>query len=206
MEAHDMPFRSRFTLLRPRSAALLLAAIGAVGALVLAGCGDKSLILRVDILSFLSASDKQSHYGPVPGGLSDSVTVTAARSLSLLPGIKDITVVQNVEIDAAGVFANTTGSGTGTVKIFLSPEGTDPFTADLTPIVLPVTLTPATNDTVRVVVAGDQQLKDLFVGNKAELGIRATLAASAGPAVEGDFTLTELRAIVTARQGITDQP
>jgi hypothetical protein len=198
-----MSFRSRFAR-RPKTVAVLLAGCGLVGALVLAGCGDKSLILRVDILSFLAPSDKQAHYGPVPGGLSDSVVVTPSRSLSLLPGIKDITVVQSVSIDAAGVFANTTGSGTGSVKIFLSPEGTDPFTTDTTPIVLPVTLSPATNDTVRVTIDGDQQLKDLFVGNKAELGIRATLNAAVGPPVEGDFTLIELRAIVTAKQGITN--
>ena len=205
-----MSFRSRVArplraLPHPRGAALLVTACALLGGLVLAGCGDKSLILRVDILSFLSPTDKQAHYGPVPGGLSDSVTVTAARSLSLLPGIKDITVVQNVEVDAEGVFANTTGSGTGTVKIFLSPEGTDPFTADTTPIVLPVTLAPARNDTVRVSISGDQQLKDLFVADKAELGIRATLAAAAGPQpVEGDFTLTVLRAVVTAKQGVTN--
>jgi len=55
---------------------------------------------------------------------------------------------------------------------------------------------------VRVSIAGDQQLRDLFVSDKAELGIRATVAATTGP-VEGDFTLTELRAIVTAKQSVT---
>ncbi len=210
MGAPDMltrsnPFRSPRAL-RGRAPALALAACALAGALALAGCGDKSLILRVDILSFLAASDTHAHYGPIPGGLADSVTVTAARSLSLLPGIKDITAVQSVTIDATGVFANTTGSGNGTVKIFLSPSGTDPFTAATTVIVLPVVLAPATNDTVHVSIAGDQQIKDLFVSDKAELGIRATIGAAAGPAVEGDFTLTELKAIVTAKQAITTKP
>jgi len=203
MGAPDMFFRSiPARLPRTRARILAAAACAVAGLLVLAGCGDKALILRIDVLSFLSPADTHAHYGPIPGGVTDSVTVAGSRSLTLLPGIKDITAVQNVEVDAAGVFANTTGSGTATVKIFLSPSGTDPFTAATTVIVLPVTLTPATNDTVRVSIAGDQQLRDLFVSDKAELGIRATVAATTGP-VEGDFTLTELRAIVTAKQSVT---
>ena len=190
-----MSFRSR--------PARALALAGLVGALVLAGCGAKSLILRVDILSFLTPAETQAHYGPIPAGLSDSLNVTT-RSLSLLPGVKDITTVQSVAIDAAAVFANTTGTGSGFVKIFLSPEGTDPFTTDLTPIVLPVTLAPATNDTVQVSIAGDSQLAQLFLADKAQLGIRVALTAAPGvQPVEGDFKLTELKAIVTAKQNIT---
>jgi hypothetical protein len=193
MEAR-MTFRSRVAL------------VGAlVVGLAVAGCGAKSLILRIDILSFLAPAERQSHYGPIPGGLSDSVVVTS-RSLSLLPGVKDITTVKDVSLDAAGVFANATGSGTGYVKIFLSTEGTDPFTTDTTPIILPVTLTPASNDTVKVSIAGDQQLAALFLADKAQLGIRVSLSAAVGPPVEGDFTLTELKAIVTATQNITNKP
>ncbi|MEP7028451.1 MAG: hypothetical protein ABI960_07640 [Candidatus Eisenbacteria bacterium] len=189
----------------PRIRRLGLMAVGPVALLIslaLAGCGDKSLILRVDLLSFLTPSETQAHYGPLPGGLSDSITVTSSRQINLLPGIRDITSVSAVSIDAAGVFANSTGSGSGTVKIFISAEGTDPFTTDTTPIVLPITLAPATTDTVAVTISGDSQLADLFLGDKAQLGIRLTLQSAVGPALEGDFTLTTLRAVVTARQNI----
>ena len=171
-------------------------------ALALAGCGNKNLILRVDLLSFLTSSETQAHYGPVPGGLSDSVTVTPSRQINLLPGIRDITTVSDVSIDAAGKFVNATGSGTGTVKIFVSAAGTDPFTTDTSPIVLPITLAPATTDSVAVTINADSQLADLFLGDKAQLGIRVTLNSAVGPALEGDFTLTRLRAVVTARQNI----
>jgi hypothetical protein len=194
--------RSRFGI--PRRAVAWSSLFVVLGALLAAGCGDKSLILRVDLLSFLSPSEKSAHYGPVPGGLSDSITVTPSRAISLLPGIKDITSVSDVTIDAAGTFANTTGSGTGTVKIFVSAEGTDPFTTDPTPIVLPVTLAPATTDTVAVTISGDSQLAALFLGDKAQLGIRVTLNSAVGPALEGDFTLITLRAIVTAKQNIVN--
>jgi hypothetical protein len=191
--------RSRFRI--PRSAPALLAFVFALG-LAAAGCGDKALILRVDLLSFLTASETSAHYGPIPGGLSDSVVVTPSRAINLLPGIKDITSVSDVSIDAAGAFANTTGSGTGTAKIFVSAEGTDPFTTDTTPIVLPFTLSPATTDTVSVTIAGDSQLADLFLGDKAQLGIRLTLNSAVGPALEGDFRLITLRAVVTAKQNV----
>lgn len=193
--------RSRFGI--PRRALAWSSLVLVLGGFLAAGCGDKSLILRIDLLSFLSPSEKTAHYGPIPGGLSDSVTVTS-RAISLLPGIKDITSVSDVTIDAAGTFANTTGSGTGTVKIFVSAEGTDPFTTDTTPIVLPVTLAPATTDTVSVTVGGDAQLAALFLGDKAQLGIRVTLNSAVGPALEGDFTLITLRAIVTAKQNVVN--
>ncbi len=171
-------------------------------ALALAGCGDKNLILRVDLLSFLTSAETQAHYGPIPGGVSDSVTVTPSRQINLLPGIRDITTVSAVSIDAAGKFVNATGSGTGTVKIFVSGAGTDPFTTDTSPIVLPITLAPATTDSVAVTINGDSQLAGLFLGDKAQLGIRVTLNSAVGPPLEGDFTLTRLRAVVTARQNI----
>lgn len=176
-------------------------ALFALFALVLAGCGNKNLILRIDLLSFLSASETQAHYGPIPGGISDSVTVTS-RSISLLPGVRDITSVTSVSVDAAGVFANTTGSGTGQVKIFVSPQGTDPFTSDPTPIVIPVTLAAARTDTVSVTIAGDTRLAALFLSDKAQLGIRVRLNSAVGPPLEGDFRLITLRAVVIARQNV----
>lgn len=178
---------------------LLLAALALAGAL--AGCGDHSLILRVDLLSFLTPAETQAHYGPIPGGVTDSVTVAASRSINLLPGIRDVTTVSDVSVDAVGKFVNATGSGTGVVRIYISAEGTDPFTTDTTPIVLPITLAPATTDSVAVTISGDSELADLFLGKTAQLGIRLTLQSTVGP-LEGDFALTTLKAIVTAKQNV----
>ena len=167
----------------------------------LAGCGDHSLILNVDILSFLAASETAGHYGPIPGGVTDSVTIVS-RSLDLLPGVNDITNVTDVRITAAAAFANATGSGEATARIYVSAAGTDPFTADTTPIVLPVTLAPGVTDTVSVTVAGDTELAGLFLGDEAELGIRIEFTSAPGPALEGDFRLVTLQAVVTAKQDI----
>jgi len=183
--------------MRALSASLALV----LAVLTLAGCGDHSLILNVDILSFLSASETSGHYGPIPGGVADSVTIVS-RSLDLLPGVNDITNVSDVQVTAAAEFANATGSGEATARIYVSAAGTDPFTADTTPIVLPVTLQPGVTDTVTVTVAGDTELAGLFLGDEAELGIRIAFAAAPGAPLEGDFRLVTLRAVVTAKQDI----
>ena len=168
--------------MRPLLAALVLAGL----LFGLSGCGDHSLILNVDILSFLSSSETSGHYGPIPGGVTDSVTIVS-RSLDLLPGVNDITNVTDVRI---------------TARIYVSAAGTDPFTADTTRVVLPVTLAPGVTDTVSVTVAGDTELAGLFLGDEAELGIRIAFAAAPGGPLEGDFRLVTLQAVVTARQDI----
>jgi hypothetical protein len=184
-------------------AALALIPLGAV--LVLAGCGDKNLILTVDILSFLSPAETSGHYGPIPAGTSGTTTIIANKTINLLPGLHDITAVNSVQIDVSGVFANATGTGNGSCQIYLSPEGTDPFVADTTPIVVPVTFNGASSDTVSISVAGDSELAELFVGEKAQLGIRLALTAAPGPdPIEGEFALIVLRGIVQAKQSITN--
>jgi hypothetical protein len=188
-----------------RAAPALLAALALGAVLVLAGCGDKNLILTVDILSFLSPAETSGHYGPIPAGTSGTTTIIANKTINLLPGLHDITAVTSVQIDVSGEFANATGTGNGSCRIYLSPEGTDPFVADTTPIVVPVTFNGASTDTVSITVAGDSELADLFVGEKAQLGIRLSLTAAPGPdPVEGEFALIVLRAVVEAKQAITN--
>jgi hypothetical protein len=195
--------RTRFDAFRAARAALATIAFG--GAVVLAGCGDKNLILTIDILSFLSPAETQGHYGPIPAGTNGTTTIIANKTISLLPGLHDITAVNSVQVDVSGEFANATGTGNGACQIYLSAEGTDPFVADTTPIVVPVTFNGASTDTVSITVAGDSELAELFVGEKAQLGIRLSLTAAPGPdPVEGEFALIVLRAVVQAKQSITN--
>ena len=57
---------------RPAPRPLLAFAL-ALAVAFAAGCGDKTLILRVDLLSFLTPEEQDAHYGPVPAGITDSV-------------------------------------------------------------------------------------------------------------------------------------
>jgi hypothetical protein len=181
----------------------LLAAFALAAAIGLAGCGDRSLILRVDLLSFLAPSERQSHYGPVPPGVSDSANVVAGRRLNLLPGLEDVTRVTDVQLEVAAVVNNLTGSGTGRLAVYLSPAGTDPFVADPTPLVATFAVSGAMADTIETITVGDAELAELFTSKEAQIGIRVVLDSGAGvDPLEGDVVLTTLRAIVTARQDV----
>ncbi|MGH7725501.1 MAG: hypothetical protein ACREOU_08730 [Candidatus Eiseniibacteriota bacterium] len=179
-------------------------ALGLALAVATTGCGDRKLVARVDLQSFLDSTETEAHYGPVPPvALTDSVTVADSRAVNLVPGLQDLTLVESVTLDVAGEFRNLTGSGSGTVKLFLSDPGTDPFTTS--PFVLPVSF--AGSDTFRVAttIRDNPSLISLFNGDEMMLGIRLLVSNPPGAvdAIEGDFALTVLRAEVTSRQDVT---
>ena len=168
--------------------------------LTVAGCGDKNLILRIDLLSFLDPGVTSGHYGPIPPGVSDSVTISNI-TVNLVPGISSVTTVESADIEIEALVANTTGSGSGQLRVYFSDGATDPLTTS--PVVLPVTLSPATTDTLSVTVAGDPRIAALFTGDKLQMAVRVALTSGVGPAaLEGDFQLTKLRATVTAGQAV----
>src|SRR5258705_10565626 len=109
--------------------------------LLLGGCGDRSLILTVDVLSFLSPSDVSQSYS-IPGGFSADTEDVGSESDNLLPGVKDVTEVVSATLKIGASFDNQTGTASGTLLIYIaSADSTDPFTT--TPIAsLPFSLTP----------------------------------------------------------------
>ena len=60
-------------------------------AALLAGCGDRHLVLRVDVLSFIAPADRQTNFGPipaVPGGVATGeVALVDNADVSLLQGL-----------------------------------------------------------------------------------------------------------------------
>ena len=186
---------------KTRSALLALGAV--IAAAALAGCGDKNLILRVDLLSFLSPSEKQAHYGPIPPSISDSFAVVSSRRLNLLPGLENVTQVTDVQLEVGAVVNNLTGSGTGRIALYLSPDGTDPFVTDTTPIIGTFAVNGAMSDTIETITVGDTALAALFTAKQAQMGIRVVLNSGVGvQPLEGDVVLTRLRAVVTAHQAV----
>ena len=185
------------------AAPVVALALAFAGSLLLAGCGDRALILRVDLLSFLAPGETQVHYGPIPGGLSDSADVVSGRRLNLLPGLESVTRVNDVQLEVGAVVNNQTGAGSGRIAIYRSAAGTDPFTSDPTPIVGTFAVNGAMADTIETIVVGDEELAALFTAKEAEMGIRVVLDSAPGVTpLEGDVVLTRLRAIVTARQDV----
>lgn len=181
-----------------RAAALLL-----IAPILVAGCGDRSLILTVDVLSFLDPSDVSQSYN-VPGGVPSSTVDLASESVNLLPGVEDVTEIATATLHVEASFDNQTGTASGTLLIYMaSADSTDPFTT--TPIAsVPVPLTPGNVSNVSTDVTS-AELAAAMVQQSAVIGIRLTFDSTATPPLQqvtGTETLTQLRATVVTKKNL----
>jgi len=170
-------------------------------ALLAAGCGDRSLILTVNVLSFLDPSETSVAYS-VPGGLPSATVDVADQTVNLLQGVDDVTDIASATLDIAASFDNQTGTATGTLLFYAVPSDTvSPFTS--TPIAsIPISLTPGTITNVSAQVSSDA-LAQALVSDRARIGVRISLDTSATPALQfvaGTETLTQLLATVVTKK------
>lgn len=171
-------------------------------ALLAAGCGDRSLILTVDILSFLDPADVSQNYGPIPAGLASTSVDVDSREVSLLPGIQDVTEVSSAKLEIGASFDNATGSADARLQIFItSADSADVFSS--APIAdVPITLAPATVTNVNTEVSSDALARAL-VQDKVKIGLRILFDTSASLApVQGTETITRLRATVITKKSL----
>ncbi|HKQ19036.1 MAG TPA: hypothetical protein VJW75_04755 [Candidatus Eisenbacteria bacterium] len=170
---------------------------------ILAGCGDRSLILTVDVLSFLDPADVSGSYGPIPGGVSGVSVDVASEEVSLLPGIEDVTEVSSAKLEIGASFDNATGTADASFRIYItSADSADVFSS--TPIAdVPVSLTPGTVTNVATEVTSDA-LAEALVQDKVKIGIRITFdtTASGIVPVQGTETITLLRATVITKKNL----
>jgi len=93
------------------------AAFGA--AVLLAGCGNRTVLLSVDALSFTAPADRVLAFGPVPPlpvpVATGEVPVFDDLHVKLLGGTKDIVDVQDVTLSFSADLADSTGSGLDTL-------------------------------------------------------------------------------------------
>ena len=169
--------------------------------LLLGGCGDRSLILTVDVLSFLSPSDVSQSYS-IPGGFAADTLDVASESANLLPGVESVTEVMSATLKIGASFDNQTGTASGTLLIYIaSADSTDPFKT--TPIAsVPVPLTPnnVTNVSTEVTSAA---LAQALVSDSARVGVRITFDTTATPPLQfvaGTETITQLLATVITKK------
>ena len=169
--------------------------------LLLGGCGDRSLILTVDVLSFLTPSDVSQSYS-IPGGLSSTSVDLASESVNLLPGVESVTDVVSASLKIGASFDNQTGTASATFLIYItSADSTDPFTS--TPIAsIPVSLTPNNVTNVSTEVSS-VALAQALVQKSARIGVRVTFDTTATPPLQfvaGTETITVLRATVITKK------
>ena len=171
--------------------------------LLAVGCGDRSLILTVDILSFLDPADVSQAYGPIPGGVSGVTVDVASEEVSLLQGIGDVTEVSSAKLEIGASFDNATGTANASFRIYITPgDSADVFSTP--PIAdIPVSLTPGTVTNVSTEVSSDA-LAEALVQDKAKIGIRITFDTTASGVipVQGTETITLLRATVITKKDL----
>jgi len=172
-------------------------------ATLLAGCGDRNLILKVDVLSYMQPSQTRVAFGPipaVPGGFSTGeVALIDDQHINLLAGMGDVVSIDAVTLSLAAMSQDSTGSGADTLRVYLSDEATDPRTT-IPVISQAIVFQPGVTDTTRVTVDGDSRVTQLFAGKKVRLTATTSLRGPAsGPALNGRLQLIALDAVVVAR-------
>jgi hypothetical protein len=174
----------------------------AATALVLAGCGDHDLVLRVDVLSYLDPGLRALSFGPIPpapGGLATGEqALVDDQDIHLLDGLSGIAEAQSVEFTMTMIVRDSTGSGVDTLRVYASDAETAPRA---TPPVIQqvVTLSPGVTDTVSVAVAGDARVAELFVQREMRLSVTSSARGpESGEPLNGRVELSALEAVVIA--------
>ena len=169
-------------------------------AALVAGCGDHRLVLDVDVLSYLDPASARASFGPVPavpgGATTGEQAVFANRDVNLLEGLSSAVQVDAVSLSLAAEVADSTGSGSDTLRVYLSSPDVDPRS---TPPVIAraVPMAPGVTDTVRVSVDGDPRVAELFAARRMRMTFTMALRGpESGAALNGRVRLTALRAVV----------
>lgn len=171
--------------------------------LTLAGCGDRSLVLTVNLLSFLDPADRTAAYGPIAPDVVTPGLDVASQEVNLLQGLGDAVDVESATLRIGVRFENQTGSATGSIRVYIAPgDSADPFTVP--PVAdIPVTLAP--NDTVHVAteVPSSPELAAALTQSRAKVGIRIFFDTTGSLApLQGVETSEELVAIVVTKRSL----
>jgi hypothetical protein len=181
---------------------MLLMTVAVVTGLALtSGCGDKSLTLHVDILSFLDSTVVTQTYGDdpvIPPGVPVTIAIDPQR-VNLSEGIGDITDIESVSLRISSEFVNETGAADVQFRVFITDTLSNPYAA--TPYINEtIHLEPATTDTLHADIEGDETLGELFTAEAVQVGLEMRFLAAPGDNVTGTEHLIRFNATVVARR------
>ncbi|MBK7367441.1 MAG: hypothetical protein IPJ04_05870 [Candidatus Eisenbacteria bacterium] len=171
-------------------------------AIALAGCGDRSLMLSVDIASYLDPATTDISFGPVPvipGGIqTGEQPLVADKTVNMLSSMNDVVEVENVELTLTTIADASRGSGVDTLRVYLSDSATDPRTT--TPVLVQVLqFTAGQSDTVQSTLGSDPRVAALFTDKAMRMCVTTSLHGPAsGDSLSGRLRITELDAVVIA--------
>lgn len=187
---------------RLRLARACVTASAAVALVMLAGCGMHDLVLRVDLLSFSPELQSAFVLPPVPaapGGLATGeLTLVDDETVNLVEGLSDAVSPREVSLRLRSIADATSGSGTDTLRVYMSDSGTAPRS---TPPVLTQVLAFAAGvpDTVTSDIGQDPRLTALFTQKQLRLSItRSARGPSSGAPLAGRITIIQFDAVVVA--------
>jgi len=168
---------------------------------LLVGCGNRNLILTVDILSFMDPATRDADYGPIPSGFPNDTIEVFSDSLNLLQGVGDVTRVASASLDMAASFDNATGSANGSFLVyFAAADSADPFTT--TPIAdVPFQLLAGQITNINTHVDASPALAEVLTHDRAKVGLRVIFNGTSFP-IQGHETLTKLTATVILKKDL----
>lgn len=153
-----------------------------------AACGEGKAIFNVDVLSFLSAENRDTLPYIVPGGTSGNVDLPAVEATMFGLAADQL---DSVIVTVAADVENAAGAGSIAYQIFFGPDSATVYqpqhlyAAD-TAIVSGVDTVPLAPPPITVV--GDS----VFANQSVWVGVRAAATANAGPPMSGTIRLTVL--------------
>lgn len=171
--------------------------------LLIAGCGNKDLILTIDLLSYVDQAYLSTDYGPIPPGTPTTSVDLLETEANLLQGIGDATKVKSARLNVGAEFANTTGSATGSFQIFVSElDAQNPFAGD--PVAdFPLTLQPSHTTTIDEEIAVTAEQLDALLNDEAWFAVRVTYnTQGSAENLEGTVTLSKLTAILVTESDL----
>ncbi len=174
----------------------------AVAALALAGCGNHNLILKIDLLSYITPADRQVTF-PTPnhtGGVPIAAAIVPDETINLLEGLNSAAEVKSVTVTGAVAVSVNPGSpaGTGAIRVYLSEATVDPSTT--TPLVdQPIALSVGQQTVPIRLDSSNPAVAELFANRQMRLRVVLELSNPSTTAdITGSAALTSLEAVVIA--------
>lgn len=171
-------------------------------AAVLIGCGNRSLMLSVDMASYMNPAEKDISFGPVPvlsGGLvTGEQALVPNMNVNMLSSMNNVVDVKNVELTLTSIASASTGSGTDTLRIYMSDAATDPLTT--VPVIVQVlNFAAGVDDTVQSTTGNDARIAALFTNKSLRMSVTTSLRGPAsGDSLNGRLRIHGLDAVVIA--------
>ncbi len=192
---------------RPKLSRALLAC----AAILLTACAGGTIILNLDILSFIPEQDLNTSYSATVPGTGTWIPVVGLippTKIDLLEGLGTAALMQEGTLHLEGEFDNQSGQADVRLDLFLGATAAG-ATASMTPVMsIPVSVQDQTVTPVSGSTQLDQATLDLFSGNEIWLRVDVYARVPGGPSLvnlSGTASLTELNARLLAKEDLIRQ-